>query len=368
MILHLLTDDKFADYAIAQFSAPEMQSDFVLIPSNNAMDLVKHIDRCTIIQQRSPEFEDLLSRLDQYSAIFFHGLFWGGWQNPMLERIPKSVKVAWYFWGGEIYSRQDLEVAFLSPLTKFVYRLHSLKKTNRSEDCTWQIQTELFKRADYCLTSIREEADFARQYLGASFKHLWYTYYSLEDTIGALLTKQCHGNNVWIGNSSAIENNHLDVLRVIYMSRRKLNLTNRGIIMPLSYGEVWTRNLVKRIGELIFGKRMRVLETYIPREEYNEMMLSCSTMILGYLEPAGQGNIITALWLGMRVYLSEKSMAYTYYKRIGAKVFAIEKDLKTYGFAPLLDEERAENRKVLNQWYGKQHVLQAVNDVVNELR
>lgn len=368
MILHLLTDEKFTDYAIAQFSAPEMHSELVLIPSNNDMRLVKHIDRCTIIKQHSPEFEALLNRIDQYSAIFFHGLFWGRWQNPILERMPKSVKVAWYFWGGEIYSRQDLEVAFLSPLTKFIYRLHSLKKSNRSEDSTWQIRTDLFKRADYCLTSIREEADFARQYLGASFQNLWYTYYSLEDMIGALMTEQCHGNNVWIGNSASIENNHLDVLWTIYKKRKKLSLQGREVIMPLSYGAPWVKNIVLRLARRIFGEHLNALEQFISRDEYNAMMLSCSTMIIGYWEPAANGNIITAMWLGMRVYLSEKSMAYTYYKRIGAKVFSIESDLQIVGFTPLSDEERAENRKVLNQWYGKEHVEQAVKDVVNELR
>lgn len=368
MILHLLTNEQFTDYAVAQFSAPEMQSEFVLIPSNHENWKMKLVDRCTIIEQNSPEFEALLNRLDQYSAIFLHGLFWGGWQSQILERVPKSVKVAWYFWGGEIYSRHDLEVAFLSPITKLIYRLYSFKKRNGSNNFSWEIPLAMYNRVNYCLTSMREEADYARDYTKASFQHQWYTYYSLEDTIGALMSEQCRGNNVWIGNSAAVENNHLDVFLEIFKKRRKLSLKDRDIIMPLSYGSPWVRNLVKKVGHYIFGDCLKVLETYIPRNEYNSKMLSCSSMILGYLEPAAQGNIITALWLGMRVYLSEKSLAYTYYKRIGAKLFAIEKDLNTYGFTPLSDEERAENRKVLNKWYSKEHVEQAVKDVVNELR
>ena len=65
MILHIHTDEKFTDYAIAQFSAPEMESEFVLVPSNNMMEHVKLIDRCTVVRQSSPEFEVLLNRLDQ---------------------------------------------------------------------------------------------------------------------------------------------------------------------------------------------------------------------------------------------------------------------------------------------------------------
>lgn len=368
MILHLLTNEQFADYAIAQFSAPEMDSELVLIPCNHEEWHIKMIDKCTIIRPNSQDFVDLLNRLDQYSAIFFHGLFWGWWQIPILERAPKSVKVAWYFWGGEIYSRQDLELAFLSPITKLSYRLYSIKKTNNSNNFSGEIPLERYSRVNYCLTSMREEAEYAKNYTKASFQHKWYTYYSLEDTIGALMTEQCRGNNVWIGNSAAVENNHLDVLWTIFKKRRKLSLEGREIIMPLSYGSPWIRNLVKKVGHYIFNDSLNALETYIPRNEYNSMMLSCSTMILGYTQPAAQGNIITGLWLGMRVYLRESSMSYAYYKRIGANVFSLEKDLKTYGFSPLSKEEREENRKVLKKWYSKEHVEQAVKDVVNELR
>lgn len=367
MILHLLTDDKFADYAIKQFSAPEMQSEFVLVPSNNAMEHVKLIDRCTIVRQNSPEFDALLNRLNYYSGIIFHGMFWGRWQTPILQNVPKNVKVAWYFWGGDIYSRQDVESQFLAPITGVLYRLHNRKK-NKAPDTSWEIPFDLFKRIDYCMTSISAEYDFAKQYTGADFEYLWYTYYSLEETIGSLRDMSCSGNNIWIGNSAAEWNNHIDAMWQMWKSGALRKHSYEKVIIPLSYGAPWVCNLVQKVGRFFFGKRMQPLVSFMPREEYNALMLSCSTMIINYYEPAANGNIITALWLGMRVYLSEKSMAYTYYKRIGAKVFTLEKDLKIYGFTPLSDEERAENRKVLNQWYSKDHVEQAVKDVVNELR
>ena len=112
MILHLLTDEKFTDYAIKQFSAPEMKSEFVLVPSNNAMEMVKLADKCTIVRQNSPDFDVLINRLDQYTGIIFHGMFWGRWQTPILQKVPKNVKVAWYFFGGDISSRCGVENQF----------------------------------------------------------------------------------------------------------------------------------------------------------------------------------------------------------------------------------------------------------------
>jgi len=367
MILFLLTDEKFTDYAIQQFSALGIESEFVLIPSNNMMSHVKLINQCTIINQWSPEFDDFLNRLDQYTGIFFHGLYWGSWQKRVLERIPDNVKIAWYFWGGEIYSRHELETAFLAPLTMALYKTRKLFKRNKS-DTHWELPLPLFNKVDYCLTSMQEEYEYAKQFTGAKFKHLWYTCYSLEETVGALMDKQCAGNNVWIGNAATIKNNHLDTLWAIRRSGALRYMKDGQFIVPLSYGELWVKNLFAKWGQRLLGERMRALIEFMPREEYNALMLSCSTMIINYLEPAAQGNIITGLWLGMRVYLSEKSLAYAYYKRIGANVYSLESDLKKYQFAPLSEEERAENRRVLNQWYSKQHVMEAVQNVVHALQ
>ena len=366
MILHLLTDEKFTDYAIQQFSAPEMQSEFVLVPSNNAMEMVKLADKCTVVRQNSPEFDKLLNRLNLYTGIMFHGMFWGRWQTPILQRVPSHVKVAWYFWGGDIYSRHGLDNQFYAPITSFLYRLHNHKK-KIEVDTSWEIPIELFKRIDYCLTGEQEEYEFAKQYTDSNFDFIWYTCYSLEETIGSLMDKQSEGCNVWMGNSAEVKNNHMDVLWNLWRRGLVRDVKEVKLIVPLSYGEAWIRNIIIKIGRWIFFKHMQALTEFMPREEYNALMLSCSTMLIGYWEPAAQGNIITALWLGMRVYLSEKSIAYNFFKRIGAQIYSIESDMKQYQFAPLPEEERAENRRVLSKWFSKQHVMEAVQNVVNEL-
>lgn len=369
-ILHLLTDDKFTDYVIAQFKAPEMLSEFVLIPSNNAMSLVSDTDHCRIIYQGSADFEALLNNLDQYCAIVMHGMFWGRWQTSILQRVPDCVKVAWVFWGGDVYGRHDIRNIFYTPISKFLNRLHS-RKTKAKVDSSWEIPLDLYRRVDYCITSLYEEFEFANHYTKAPFKHFWYSYYSIEDTIGdALLNNRVKGNNIWIGNSAALNNNHIDVLWHLWKEGLLRKFKCDKVIMPLSYGEPWVRNMAKKVGAMLFGKRLQTLEQYMPRNEYNSLMLSCSTMIIGYLEPAANGNIMTALWLGMRVYLSEKSMAYDYYKRIGCHIFSIEHDLNRKNkdcFSQLPIEEMTQNRTALIQEYGKQRTDQAVFDLVSLL-
>lgn len=366
MILHLLTDEKFTDYVIKQFSAPEMKSEFVLVPTNGMMNHVKLIDKCRIIKQDSPDFNTLLSTLGNYTGIIFHGLMFGKWQIPILQKIPANVKVALYFFGGEIYSRHDIQTSFFAPITCFIVRLHKVKK-NDDRDKQFEIPFELFNRVDYFLTSIETEYEFAKKYTEAPLKFIWYTCYSLEETIGPLLEAKCNGNDVLIGNSAAPLNNHLDLLWLLWRCRFVHKHEQSKFIMPLSYGAPWIRNIVIKVGTLLFKHRIYPLVDFMPREEYNKIMLSCSTMIIGYREPAANGNIITALWLGMRVYLSEKSIAFEGYRRMGLKVFSIESDLEKYKFMPLSLEERLENRKFLTKWFGKQHVMDAAKEVVYAL-
>lgn len=368
MILHLLTDDKFTDYIIEQFSDPKMQSDLVLIPSNNIMHLVEHKDRCRIIRQFSSEYHQLKNELSNYSAILFHGLMCGSWQNDMLASVPASIHIAWMVWGGEIYSRRELFQQFMQPISRFFYKIR--EKKIKQHNIGNEIKFELFQKIDFCLTNMPEEYEYVKQFIRKDVKFLWYNYYSIEETIGSLKDKRCSGSNVWIGNSAAEKNNHLDIFTHIFLrlSRNQINLHH--YIVPLSYGAPWWRNIVLKVGNFFFRNKWIPLLDFISRDDYNAKMLSCSTFISGYLQPAAHGNLVTALWLGMRVYLHESSMDYHYFKRIGCVVFSIEKDIKRSNsvvFDLLNDSEVAQNREALLSWYSKQNMHKCNLELVKEL-
>lgn len=364
MILHFVTDEKFTDYAIKQFSAPEMESEFVLIPSNYTPgnDVVEK-EKCRIVKQRSPEFKELLSHLGDYSAIVLHGMHWPNWEAMVLKSVPNNVKVAWVFWGGDLYGRADVHESFLAPLTKLMYRYHLRgAKPNKNT----HLSKELFSRVDYIMTSVREEYEYAKNYLGSNVKFLWYTYYSKEQTIGLLMEEKVRGENIWIGNSASAENNLFEAfLRLFFYG-----LGRRSVYCPLSYGAPWIKIAAERVGKWLFGTRFVPLKVFLPRDEYNKLMLGCSTMIMNHINPQAQGNVITGLWLGMRVYMNEKSMTYQYLKRIGCVVFSIQKDLKRWDrnrFAPLSDEEVAQNRKAIGAFYSQEYMAEANQKIVNEL-
>ena len=86
----------------------------------------------------------------------------------------------------------------------------------------------------------------------------------------------CEGDNVWICNSAAAENNVYDVVAFLLSPKNRKYLKNRTLVMPLSYGARWVRNSMERIGPIAFPSGFTSLLDFLPRPEYNQLILSCS--------------------------------------------------------------------------------------------
>ena len=95
MILHLISDDKFADYAIEQFASIDPSSVFVLVGSSDKEPIknIKNIDKVRQVSEHSMEFEDLLKNISIGTSIITHGLFYP-WQERIINSVPQEVKIA----------------------------------------------------------------------------------------------------------------------------------------------------------------------------------------------------------------------------------------------------------------------------------
>ena len=352
MILHLLFDDKFGEYAIRQFSGEEMRSEFVLVTQSSAPDCHHKYEGVRVVLEDRAEFFDLLQRLGEYKAIVLHGLFFP-WQERVLRAVPNHVKVAWVFWGGDIYGRKDIADNYLSAFSKRLKRIQSIKRfiKRRKAFDSFEMPFELLRRIDYCLTDVPEDFAFVKEYLDSEIKELWYNYYSVEETIGDLMDSRCNGRSILLGNSSSLECNHIEGLKAV----RKMNLsTIEKVYVPLSYGESWLRKAVIGRGRSLLGQRLHPLTDYLPREKYNQIIQGCSVAVMPHYRPQAFGNIITALWLGTRVYMSNRSQLFAFFKRIGVIVFSLEDDFNNRNVSalqPLSDEETDINRRVISSVY-----------------
>lgn len=364
MILHLLFDDKFSDYVIKQFAAKEMQSDFVLVSHTRETKHFKSIDAVKLVNpNESSELEQLLADIGKYSSVIFHGLF-HSWQEWLLNHWPEHVKIAWVCWGGEIYGQPDIRTTFLKPLSKCVDWIHRIRHENIQNDNVFP--KEVIKKVNYCLTGVDAEYDYVRKYLGTNIIYLPYNYYSIDETLGSLRGARCTGQNIFLGNSATIENNHLET----FLRLKRVGIGNKKIIVPLSYGSPWVRNMCLKVGRKLLGSNFQPLLDFMPREEYNATMLDCAVMIQPHIREQAHGNIVTGLWLGMRVYLSEAGIDFKRFKSIGIHIFSIEKDLckdNSHAFKPLSEEEIMYNRQLIMQHYGAESIKNKLNYLIEIL-
>lgn len=369
MSLHLITDDKFADYAINQFLSIDSSSVFLLVKTseNEKIKNIEHISEVKQIVVGSEEFICFFENISYYSTVIVHGLFYP-WQGEILRMLPPQIKIAWIFWGGEIYGRPDLKLRFFSNKSKILYFGRKLIKTikRQIQEKPYFIDKSIYQRTNYCLTDVHEDFEFVRDYTHSSMKELWYNYYSIEETLGELKHEKVNSNNILIGNSCTLENNHLDAFNVL----KKFDLSDREIIVPLSYGDIWLKNILLKYGQSLFGSSYLPLTDFLNRNEYNRYLMSCSVVVMNHYRPQAMGNLITSLWLGSKVYMSNKSLLFSYFKRLGIYVFSIEDELKTSNKMALnnLDEYQIEhNRNILKDIYGKENVMFRVKEIVTEL-
>ena len=368
MILHISCDDQFVRYVDKQFMGGNTFSRLVVCDFKQTPELAKHAPHMEFIQAYSDDFRHFLQSLGSYNAIIFHGMY-GRWAEMVLDAIPDSVIVAWVIWDGEIFGRPDVNSSFYRPLTKRLWRvkrLYSYLRHGFKHKHAYFVPVDKFKKIKYCLCDMPQEAAYASQYLKMPLEWVPYNYYSVNDTIRDLRDKRAAGPNIFLGNSCTYNNNHIDAMWKL----RSLISKEQKVITPLSYGETGPKKYIIRAGKFLLGKSFEPLIDYLPLDEYNAKMLSCSTMIQYLGSPGAQGNIVTSLWLGMRVFRNKQSIMYEFVKSLGAYVYSVEDDLNTDNpnlFQPMSDEETAHNRKVIEDYYGEKITKERVMKIVSLL-
>lgn len=367
MILHLIIDHVFTDYAISQFSVFSNTSEFVLVNYNDIpVKCVKQLDKVRVLIYGSNEYISLLNGLDRYTTIISHGLF-DRWQHEIILATPKSVKIAWMFWGGEVYGLAQCRMQFLSTSSKFLFKCKEFAywiKRKKEDNTESMIPMSVFKRINFCLTDDKEECNFANRVLGISMCHLWYNYYNIEETIGILKDENISGKNILLGNASTFEANHLMMYRIL----SKMDLLNRKVIVPLSYGDSWLRPRLLELGRRILGKNFQPLTAFLPLHEYNSILQSCSVVIMPHYRPHAVGNILTSLWLGAKVFISIHNISFPYFQHLGLHIYSIEYDMTEESIrVPLSKEEILQNRSVLQNQYSRANILLNIEKMIKRL-
>mgnify|MGYP000231361671 CR=1 FL=1 len=155
------------------------------------------------------------------------------------------------------------------------------------------------------------------------FNHLKYVewnYGSGTSLLSNNLELKSDAGSILIGNSSDPSNNHYEVIEML----SSLNVADRDIILPLSYGSVsYKKKLLNKI-KTFDDFNFQVLEGFMPKEKYFDLLSDCGVVIMNHIRQQAGANISVMLFMGAKVFLNSKSPFYDLYKSKGAVIYSTD--------------------------------------------
>jgi dTDP-N-acetylfucosamine:lipid II N-acetylfucosaminyltransferase len=362
MFLHLSNDDKFFDYVIenCELVAPGKHAYFVKKKDDN----IRFVKYKNVISISSAQ--DFFSRVTDFSAfkiIYIHFLI--GFSIDIVLGLPKNIKIVWIFWGADGYQLPRLRKYLLLSHTQAI--LNELKTDTAVTKFKRTIRRIVFgdqrklrsavHRIDYCATWVEADYNLVRHY-NPRMKYIYFSNYNIYQLTGfpSPPTHLDSEDVVWVGNSGYPSNNHYEVFVLL----SKVGWQGR-VICPLSYGDNQYIEKIIEIGKSFFGDRFKPLTEFMDKESYHGLLISSKFMVMNHTRQQGGGNTLTALWLGIPLFMNSMSTLFQTYKAWGLDVFSLEE------FNGALQTRRVDvigNRSILLKYLGENAVTKSFRDIL----
>ena len=367
MILHLVHDDKVVPRMISQFEEVCPGKSIYLCVSDitNKSDLKFLNNNDHIILSQSKE----LSKIPWKSIdkVCFHFLSFKKircyWKLCIKYSLKHTTNI-WFFWGADIYDILGRRGFRLYSDNNSFYKAKGAAHVNKSIKASIDLFLEklryslsyysrcffLDKKIDFVVCNSEDEFELFCKYVRFSRckGRLNYQYYPVEDTLGELMDLKLHGNSIIIGNSANPTNNHEYILQLL----EGVSYGERKVYVPLNYSRLadYVRVIEDKYSTL---PGVVILNDFMPLDDYHRLLADCSTFIYGHFRAEAWGNIMVALYLGGKVYVSKHSILPAYLNSLGCKFFTTE-DLGTTFQEELSEEEMNRNRRIVMKNFSKE--------------
>ena len=373
MILHLFHDDKVCNQVITNFEEVYPGGNiYVCICNKENLKFIKRNNNIIFLNIGEYDFDQ--SRLLDVEKILIHYL-----DVNKIEFIEKNyprksnVEIYWSLWGGDIYNEILYSMGFnIYDEKSYTYTLkfklinfinRCLARPNLKKNIK-RIVSFIDTRVDYVMAFQADYDLICEKWKSNHFRPKCISnlpiYYPIEEILGSLHNQKINGNNIVIGNSASFTNNHA----YAYQYLSKVDTTGIKKISPLSYGgSLKYLRHIKTIGYKYWGKDYYPLENFMPLHEYNKLMLSTSIYVYGNWRQEAIGNIVMALYLGAKVYVSEKSTLLKIFSDFGIKLHKTELISSTNFFEKEDDITIQQNQQNILKLYSKKAILDHIKTI-----
>jgi len=371
-ILHCVTDDKFIDGAISLFEQDNRVTNiwchFVQEPKER-LQLIKNK------QVLVSPFAELNVYAHQCDVIILHSF--EALPIEQMEKLPKDKKIIWFGWGHDMYEGRTpiMPIELYLPQTQKIHDELYGPKTVMKRIKRWirvnvmkKPYSRIIPRIDYFSGVFPYEYELLQQkqpiFKGKKLDFYYAsTDFFIKDACPHEITNS--RQNIIIGNSAHITNNHVDAID--WVAEYVHVADDCKVILPLSYGsEENYANRVKKYAKSRLGDNAYVLDSYLPIDEYWALVSNCKIALYPHIRQQASDNIFYQLMSGAKVYMTKKSLAYSYLKQLGLVVFSLEDDITTVDEA-LSDADVVKNRLILTNLYSVSKQIERVHNIITEL-
>lgn len=367
MRLHVLPDEKIVNRTIDIFEHVfPGENKYVIISITGKRRYVQEdTENVMLTTYDTEKFWQYVGDVSEYQSIIIHlmtkysvsfinkinhdNIYWIEWGVDLFENLlePRGFKM---------YFSEDIMYPFVYPSFKRRFAHKYLKFLFPDNN-----RKHAIKKVKYFVPdSMYDEYPLLLQYY-PQYKHLEYReffYYPINQVVDETIKGElCHGNNIIVGHSGSFTGNHIEVIDLL----SQIELGNRQIKFPLSYGGSQNyRSYIVKYGKDKLKDKFTAVTDYMPLEEYNKFLLDASFYIYNNYRQEAVGNILVALYFGGKVFLSDKSPLFSFYKRLGLVIYGVSELSRKSLSLPIDGESVLNNRRIIEKHYSLDRLYQLV--------
>lgn len=358
-IIHCIIDEKFFNGIIDVFDyiQGDYHHHYVFFPEGkqpSSFRYLRYPERIAVVDRN---FALDYIHQNPCDILILHNL--SAFPIEDLAKVKQRIKIVWLAWGYDLYAPFKGHRPFI-PINQFLPLTQAAINSDLYDRCyrflkrvRWHLLSydkkveEGVSRIDYFSGVIPWEYEMMQKNSFFHAKKVSFTYfdmrpYATEEHLSTSLEK---GKNILVGNSAGNTNNHIDIMEQL----SRIDIGDKKVIMPLSYAG--SENYVNKViaaGQKYFGNQFVPLNKFMPQEEYQKIIASCSYAVYGIERQQALGNIWLALWNGLTVFMSKNSPLYSHLHQQGYHLFTIQDDLqRIHDDYQLTYSEVIENRRTL---------------------
>ena len=350
MNVHFLPDEKYSKPFIDFLRNKYPTNNIFFVISDKPLKYLSEEKDIVFIEWNGfSSLYNIFSKLKKirYDKLFLHYLDHRKLFIPFM--VPHNVDVYWIFWGSDLYDFIDYPI--YDDDTKAYLNIKKKRKRSLISRLHILLRKYVVKHKINYVVASEIEYEIIQKFYGTKAKRIDFNYPNpVKENFEFNQRAKCKGNIkkiILLGNSAAIENNHLSVLKKLAELK-----TDFEVIVPLSYGgsEKYI-NDVLTLGKDLLGNKFIPLVNLLTPSEYQKILDNVDVCVMNHIRQQAMGNLRYLLSQGKKVYMNKESISRKYFESKGIVLNVIPEHFDESIFDEVSDTVVKNNCEILKDIY-----------------